>query len=214
MPSQPFDPPPIPAHLARFPTVGGLVVPFITLQHRNGKAALGLVDARRMELCLHERRCSVCGSVIVGRMVFLMRQVDLQRKCSNEPALCPPFAAYTQQACPMIAGRMAHYQRSLSSFPARTCGDPDCECALWAPPDASSPRLGGTADQWYALWTLQYSLIQDDAGRLAAGFAGLHVLRIRRIGQRPPAQPAVSIIPSHQDGTSTSALASACALPV
>jgi len=179
MPLQSFDPPPIPVHLTQFPTAGGLVIPFITLQHRNGRAALGLVDAKRMELCLRERRCSVCGSVIVGRMVFLMRQIDLHRKCSNEPALCPPCAAYTQKACPMIAGHMAHYQRSLSSFPTRICGDPSCECALWAPPDASSPRLGTQADQWYALWTLQYDIIRDDADRLAAGFARLRVLRIR-----------------------------------
>jgi hypothetical protein len=189
MPSESFDAPSIPAHLLQFPTSGGLVIPFITLQHRNGKAALGLVDARRMELCLRERRCSVCGSVVTGRMVFFMRQVDLQRKCSNEPALCPPCSAYTQKACPMIAGRMAHYQRSVSSFPTRICGDPACECALWAPPDKSSSRLGGQAEQWYALWTLQYNLIRDTDGRLAAGFASLRVLRIREIELGPPTLP-------------------------
>jgi hypothetical protein len=191
MSSPSFELPPAPAHLAQFPTKGGLVIPFITLQHRNGKAALGLVDAERMELCLRERRCGVCGSVIVDRMVFLMRQIDLQRKCSNEPALCPPCAAYTQKACPMIAGHMAHYRRSTSSFPTRTCGVPACACALWTAPDASSPRLGDTADQWYALWTLHYSLTQDEDGRLAAGFAGLRVLRIREI---QPADPRPSAL--------------------
>lgn len=181
MPSSPFEPPPIPAHLVHFPTRGGLVIPFITLQHRNGKAALGLVDAARMELCLRERRCSVCGSVMADRMVFFVREIDLRRKCSTEPALCPPCAAYTQRVCPMITGRMAHYQTSVSSFPNRSCDDPACACVLWAPPDASSSRLGGTAERWFALWTLQYSLVRDDADRLAAGFAGLHVLRIREV---------------------------------
>ena len=181
MPSPSFEPPPIPAYLAQFPTNGGLVIPFITLQHRNGKAALGLVDASRMELCLREKRCGVCGSVITGRMVFLMRRIDLDRKCSTEPALCPPCAAYTQEACPMIAGYMAHYQRSVSSFPTRNCGDPACRCSLWAAPEGKAIRLGALADQWFALWTLQYRLIRDDAGRPAASFAGLRVLRIREI---------------------------------
>ena len=52
-----FTAPSIPVHLAQFPTIGGLVVPFVTLQHRNGKAALGLVDASRVESCLCEQRC-------------------------------------------------------------------------------------------------------------------------------------------------------------
>ena len=183
MPGSPFIPPPIPMHLAQFPTSGGLVIPFITLQHRNGKAALGLVDAHRVELCLRERRCSVCGSVVAERMVFLLRRIDLARKCSTEPALCPPCAAYTQQACPMVTGHMARYQASVSPFAARTCGDPQCPCALWAPPDDKTARLGAPADQWFALWTLQYSLIRDDAGRLAASFAGRKVLGIREIGK-------------------------------
>jgi hypothetical protein len=183
MPTEPFEPPPIPVHLSQFPTVGGLVIPFITLQHRNGKAALGLVDAGRMELCLREKRCGVCGTVIASRMVFFMRRVDPDRKCSVEPALYPPCASYTQKSCPMIAGHMAHYRTSVSSFTGRTCGDADCPCALWAPPDTSSSRLGATAEQWYARWTLQYELVRDDAGRLAASFAGLRVLRIREIKQ-------------------------------
>lgn len=187
-----FQAPPIPAYLAQFPTVGGLVIPFITLQHRNGKAALGLVDASRVELCLREKRCSVCGSVIAGRMVFLMRPVDLGRKCSNEPALCPPCAAYTQAACPMITGHMARYQASVSPFATRTCGDPSCRCVLWAPPDATTARLGAAAEPWFALWTLQYELIRDDADRPAASFAGLKVLRIREIRPQPDAEPETS----------------------
>jgi hypothetical protein len=38
-PSTSFTAPSIPTHLAQFPTIGGVVVPFVTLQHRNGKAA-------------------------------------------------------------------------------------------------------------------------------------------------------------------------------
>lgn len=100
MPTEPFEPPPIPVHLSQFPTVGGLVIPFITLQHRNGKAALGLVDAGRMELCLREKRCGVCGTVIASRMVFFMRRVDLDRKCSIEPPCVRPALPIPRKPVP------------------------------------------------------------------------------------------------------------------
>ena len=185
MPAEPFEPPPIPIHLASFPTVGGLVVPFITLQHRNGKAALGVVDGSRTELCLRKRRCGVCGQIMTGRMVFLMRRSDLDRGCSVEPGLCPPCAAYTRKACPMVSGYMAYYRESVSPFASRTCGDPACPCAAWAPPDDASARLGTPADAWFALWTMQYQLTRDSDGRLVAGFTGLHVLAIREITEQP-----------------------------
>jgi len=184
MPTEPFEPPPIPVHLAEYLTIGGLVVPFITLQHRDGKAALGLVDSERLERCLREQRCSVCGQIITGRIVFLMRRLDLARKCSVEPGLCPPCAAYSQKACPMIGGYMEHYRKSVPSFVERRCGDSACSCNRWLPPDESSARLGASAEQWYALWTMQYQLIHDSDGRLAAGFAGLRVLAIREIKWR------------------------------
>jgi hypothetical protein len=41
MPAEPFSPPAIPVHLAQFPTIGALVVPFIALQHRGGGIGLG-----------------------------------------------------------------------------------------------------------------------------------------------------------------------------
>ena len=185
MPGAAFTPPPVPAHLAQFPTMGGLVVPFITPRHRNGKAALGLVHPLRVELCIREQRCGVHGQVIRDRMVFLMREADLVRKYSNEPALCPPCAAYTQAACPMVGGYMTHYRDKVAPFVTRKCGDSQCECRLWAPPDESSARFGARAEKWYALWTLQYRAGRDPEGRPAAGFAGLRVLKLREIGLSP-----------------------------
>lgn len=181
MPDTGFTPPPIPIHLAGFPTVGELVVPFITLRHRNGKAALGLVDGDRLEQCLRQRRCGVCGQVMESRMVFLMRPFDLARKCSVEPGLCPPCAAYTQVACPMVSGHMAHYRESVSSFVSRHCDDSDCMCTAWSPPERSSSRFGAPAEPWYALWTIRYHLIRDSDERLAAGFAGVRVLALREV---------------------------------
>jgi hypothetical protein len=175
-----FSVPPIPIHLADFPTVGGLVVPYITLRHRNGAAALGLVDYKRMVRCFEEHRCGVCGEVVEGRMVFLMRFLDLIRGRSAEPGLCPPCASYTMAACPMVGGRMAHYRQSVSPFLDRRCGDPECECTQWT----STPqpqRYGHSAEQWFALWTVAYRLVRDNHGRLEADFMGMQVLRVREV---------------------------------
>lgn len=175
-----FGVPPIPVHLADFPTVGGLVVPYITLRHRNGTAALGLVDYSRMVHCFEEHRCGVCAEPVRDRMVFLMRSLDLIRARSAEPGLCPPCAAYTMAACPMIAGRMAHYRRSQPAFISRRCDDPECTCSQWA----STPepqRYGHTAEQWFALWTTEYRLVRGHGDRLEADFTGMQVLRVREV---------------------------------
>lgn len=184
MASDSFGVPSVPVHLANFPTVGGLVVPYITLRHRNGAAALGLVDYSRMVRCFQEQRCGVCGEVVTGKMVFLVRAIDLDRGMSSEPGLCPPCAAYTLAACPMLAGQMAHYRRSRPAFIRRPCGDPACECRLWeTTPEAN--RYGAEAEPWHVLWTTQYRLVRDERGRLAAGFKGLRVLRIRAVSPQP-----------------------------
>jgi len=174
------------------------VVPFITLQHHDGKAALGLVNSDLVERCLRQRRCSVCGKVIASRMVFLMRQFDLARKCSAEPALCPPCAAYSQIACPMVAGYMEHYRKSVTPFVERQCDDPACVCRAWTAPEGSSARLGAPAEQWYALWTMRYRLIRDSDGRLAAGFTGLRVLALREVGR--PRMQAITQRAAAQSG--------------
>jgi hypothetical protein len=157
-----------------------MVVPYITLRHRNGTAALGLVDYNRMVHCLQEHRCGVCGEPVTDRVVFLMRSFDLARNLSSEPGLCPPCAAYTVAACPMIAHRMAHYRRSQPTFIRRPCGDPECECSQWV----STPepnRYGASAERWFALWTTEYRLVRDEHSRLAAGFAGVRVLKLREV---------------------------------
>lgn len=179
-----FGVPPIPVHLTDFPTVGGLVVPYITLRHRNGTAALGLVDYSRMVHCFSEHRCGVCSEVVTDRMVFLMREWDLARQQSSEPGLCPPCAAYTLAACPMLAGNMARYRQSVPTFIRRQCGDPECQCSQWISTPESN-RYGAAREQWFALWTTEYRLVRDEKGRLAAGFKGLRVLAIREVKQRP-----------------------------
>jgi hypothetical protein len=169
---------PVPAHLAEAPQLGGLVVPFTTLRHLNGTAAFGFVDATRVEACLRNQWCGICGAPVSGKLVFLMRPGDLARACSVEPGMCPPCAAYAQRACPMVAGKMDAYRTSVPQFADRRCGDGRCHCRYWVR-DKSPARLGAPSEAWHALWTYNYNLIGDPEGRLAAGFSGVRVLAIK-----------------------------------
>ena len=156
-------------------------MPYIALRHRGGRAALGLVDGQRTAKCLREALCGVCAQRPADRMAFLMRSADLARACSVEPALCPPCADYTLQACPMIGGFMARYRGSVNPAAAWRCGDKRCRCRQWAVPDTGAARLGAPADRWWALWTTQYRLTRDPDGRLAAGFSGLRMLSLEEV---------------------------------
>jgi hypothetical protein len=172
--------PNIPVHLADLPTVGGLVVPFVGLRHNNGQAALGMTDYRLVTKCLRESLCGVCGQPLRRPMVFLMRPVDLARNCCSEPGMCPPCAAYTQRACPMLNGQMDHYRKAYPQFAKRECDDPTCSCWAWFSLPSPS-RYGAPAEDWHALWTGGYRLITTETGDLAAGFEGIRVLKRRNV---------------------------------
>jgi hypothetical protein len=81
--------PPIPLSLQHLPTVGGLVVPWITPRTAAGRCLFGSVDRDRMGRALVNRWCGVCGRPLEHRAVLMMRLSDLPRQCTSEPALHP-----------------------------------------------------------------------------------------------------------------------------
>lgn len=166
--------PPIPAWLAHSPTVGGLVVPWVTPRTTRGQFLLGSVHYARMRRALLCRWCGVCGRPLdEGRLVLLMRQSDMPRRCTNEPALHPQCAAYTAAACPMVGGHRTHYRSSPLPL------DSDMVSA----PDASA-RQGAPAEPWFAVWLPSYRVIVDH-GNLAASYASIQPLATRPIANQP-----------------------------
>ncbi|GAA3012658.1 hypothetical protein GCM10010483_66890 [Actinokineospora diospyrosa] len=166
--------PPIPEPLRQLPTVGGLVVPWVTPRTADGRFLFGSVDRDRVDQALHGRLCGVCGLPLEHRAVLMMRMSDVARQCSSEPALHRWCAAYTIQACPMINGRLNHYRSTAPRL------DPNMVSA----PDAAA-RHGAAAEPWFAVWIAGYRVITDH-GNLAASYAGTTPLRLRPITWRFP----------------------------
>jgi hypothetical protein len=166
--------PPIPLSLQHLPTVGGLVVPWITPRTADGRYLFGSVDRDRMRQALRSRWCGVCGQPLGYRAVLMMRLSDLPRQCTSEPALHPWCAAYTSESCPMIGGRLDHYRSSI----------PRLDTNMLPAPDATA-RQGAAAEPWFAVWLAAYRVITDH-GNLAASYAGTKPLRIRPITWRLP----------------------------
>jgi hypothetical protein len=163
--------PPVPAHLAGRPTVGGLVVPVVTPRTLDGRYLFGKLGDLTQHRCLRGYRCGVCGTPLPERAVFFARRSDLRWQCTSEPAVCPPCAAYAAHACPMLAGRMARYR--ASQHPA-LAGIP-------VPDD--NQRLGAPAEPWYAVWVRGYTVVEHPAkpGTLAGSWATIPPLRIRPV---------------------------------
>lgn len=163
-------PPHIPVDLVRRALSSGLVVPWITPATAAGVHLFGKISDLSQYVCLSEDRCQVCGRPLPDRAVLFARESDLAYQCTAEPATCPPCAAYSARACPMLAGRRSHYR--ASEHPA-----------LAGVPEAADQvlRQAAPAERWYAVWVRQYDVIAHPAqpGTLAASWRRIPPLRIR-----------------------------------
>ncbi|MGI5213316.1 hypothetical protein [Plantactinospora sp. CA-290183] len=162
--------PDIPVHLAGRPSSGGLVVPMITPATRDGLYLFGKITDLVQYQCLIRSLCQVCGQRLGRRAVMFARESDLFYGCTAEPAACPPCAAYSRRACPMLAARRSRYR--ASEHPA-LAGIPLAADQLL--------RQSAPAEPWYAVWIRDYDVIEHPArpGTLAASWQRIPPLCIR-----------------------------------
>ncbi|WP_208115573.1 hypothetical protein [Labedaea rhizosphaerae] len=161
------------------PQAAGLVIPWITPRRDNGQHLLGAIDQARADHAIRRYLCGVCGRPLRGqpddstpaRIVLLMRGSDLASRCTVEPALHPQCAAYTATACPMVAGRSAHYRRSPHPVDDTMVVGSDLE-----------RRLGAPAESWFAIWLTNYEIGVRN-GLTVASYQHIEPLRIRPIGR-------------------------------
>lgn len=149
---------PIPASLHQAPTANGMVVPFVTLTHRDGSGVRwGQLDPARVDVVLSNDLCQLCGKDLdtdnpAAHVVVVARTTDLLFGMTSEPGMHPVCASYTTRACPMLNGHLSTYRSQPQT--AAPCGDSLCQCRSWAvPSDAGSgARSGQPAPSWYAFW--------------------------------------------------------------
>ncbi|GAA1577522.1 hypothetical protein GCM10009827_119170 [Dactylosporangium maewongense] len=162
-------PPVVPPHLLDRPVAGGLVVPWITPVTAGGVYLFGSLAAASQRQCLHEQRCQICGRPLPDEAVLFARRSDLRLRCTSEPATCPPCAAYSAQACPMLSGARSTY---------RTATHP----ALAGTPDDGQRHLrqGAPAERWHAVHVQEYDVIRHPRWpqTLAASWGRIPPVRI------------------------------------
>ena len=182
--------PPIPARLARRPTLGGLVIPHITTIRPDRVPVLSAIDEPRRLSALVRRLCGVCGDPLGSPLVFLVRERDFTESAgvidgwSVEPALHPECLRYSVQACPMLSGAMTHY-RSTPPVINR----PGAQ-RMYADAADAEARRGHPAEPWFEVWTTGYDVPADGP---RAGYAHLtgRPRRLRPLCQNPAAPGAV-----------------------
>ncbi|WP_157978694.1 MULTISPECIES: hypothetical protein [Nocardia] len=180
-----------PARLSDARRARGLVVPYITLSHRDpARPVWGMLDPVRAHWVLWGKRCQICGQPLTDRVVVFIRSIDYLRGLAVEPGTHPECGHYSRRACPMLAGQQHHYHANPAVRFAR-CDDPVCECRYWQPRQADPrepARDGRPAEAWYEAWLdlADYQVIEDPGSETAAPAAGIALsgvrfLRLRKI---------------------------------
>jgi hypothetical protein len=177
--------------LAHAPLSQGLVVPHITLAHRDRtRPVWGKLDHLRLRETLSRRLCQVCGQPLEDLVVLYIRPADHLRGIAPEPGVHPECGHYSRQACPMLAGRQSRYNpHPPEKF--TPCQDPDCPCRRWQANERDpreAPREGQPADAWYEIWIpLSEYTVAHDPGTDSAppgigiNLRGVTLLKIRKV---------------------------------
>lgn len=179
---------PIPQCLAHRPTAGGLVVPYISVSD-GVHHILGNVHRTRALSCIRDRLCQICGRPLGRRLVVFVDQGGLDKRYTAEPALHPQCAAYSAQACPMLAGQLDRYRRSPAPLERVECFEPGCGCGGWTDsPGVEVRERGAPAGPWFAVWLPDYEVAvkQVPEGLSIHGLAWqtIEPLRIRPVAVR------------------------------
>jgi hypothetical protein len=106
---------------------------------------------------------------LAEQAVLFARPADLRLRCTSEPATCPPCAAYSARACPMLSGTRSAYRTGIHP-------------ALAGAPTTPQQRLrqGAPAERWFAVHVQQYDVIRHPArpDTLAASWQRIPPLQI------------------------------------
>jgi hypothetical protein len=63
-------------------------------------------DPRKIQRCVTERRCGICGKTMDREVVFVGGPLSMVSRIFNDPAMHEECARYAYEVCPFLAGRM------------------------------------------------------------------------------------------------------------
>ncbi|WP_280423708.1 hypothetical protein [Nocardia carnea] len=186
----------VPSRLRSAPTAQGMIVPFVTVAHRDrSKPVWGQLDGSRLRAALVEQLCQICGEPLDDPVVVFVRPADYLRGIAVEPATHRECGTYSTQTCPMLAARTHRYNPVPRDRFTR-CEDPACHCRYWArgePEPSETPREGQPAEAWYEveIALADYRIIDDPDTRRSPAGVGIDLRHptfrtIRRIRDSAP----------------------------
>ncbi|MEU1527105.1 hypothetical protein ABZ413_33445 [Nocardia rhamnosiphila] len=186
----------VPERLASAPIAQGMVVPYITVAHRNRtRPVWGQLDPARLLTALVDRLCQICGQPLEDPVVLYLRPADYLRGIAAEPAAHHACGDYSTRVCPMLAGRTHRYNRVTRDQFTR-CDDPICGCRSWVrsePVPKHTPREGQPAEAWYRveIGLADYRIVTDPGNDHQPAIVGIDLrdLRFRSIHQVRDAAP-------------------------
>lgn len=176
----------VPARLADRPTVGGLVIPWITVTLADGSPDWRACIRHRVNQCISDRRCQLDGQRIPGIAVFFAADDQMpaapgQPIVTDVPPVHPECWSYAAQACPMLAGRASTYAerpRRAATSRQNVCTEPGCDCGGWISVDPRGEAMAGReVGTWYAVWATDWAMTPDRSGGLFAVVAAPRRIR-------------------------------------
>ncbi len=152
---------PIPLRCAGRPTVGGLVVPHVSVVAA-GKPVLGAVHQSKAMRCIVDGLCQICGEALGRPLVVIVPASQLADSYSNEAPLHPECARYSVQVCPMLNGRREVLRQSGRHI-GTACDVDGCGCDGWvASKGSETPRTGEAPGEWFEVWLDDYAIAVND----------------------------------------------------
>ncbi|MFF3228874.1 hypothetical protein ACFYV7_39200 [Nocardia suismassiliense] len=185
---------PIPDRLTDAPRSGGMVVPYVTLSHRDRtRPVWGKMHAPATRRVWRHKLCQICGQPLTDWVVVYLRPVDYRRALALEPGMHPECAYYSASACPVLAGRIDRYHPDPDRHLA-LCGDRLCGCRIWQRvTDEPTELTGQPAEAWYEAWLplSNYTIVTDHGNDTTPPTTGVDLrhVRLRRLRRIRDAAP-------------------------
>lgn len=106
---------PLPARMAARPkTEEGYPVPFVNYVYPNGVADLRVLSQERVNQCVDQKLCGICGQSLSPEVVFVGGEVSCLNKHFADPAMHEDCARYAVQVCPYLACQNYHHTKNVA----------------------------------------------------------------------------------------------------